>query len=54
MRIYRRDRKRREGLVGIVEEVGAAEKKAFSDRDELWRILTTRKRRSPEERRSKR
>ena len=39
VRVYRRDRTRQKGLVGIVEKVGAAEKRVFSDRDELWRIL---------------
>ena len=51
VRIYRRDRTRQKELVGIVEKVGAADKRVFSDREELWRILTARKRRAHEERR---
>jgi hypothetical protein len=51
VRIYRRDRTRQKGLVGIVEKVGAADKRVFSDRDELWRILSAQKRRPQEERR---
>jgi hypothetical protein len=40
IRIYRFDRKRPRSVVGIVEEVGIKEKKAFSTLGELWEILT--------------
>ena len=39
IRIYRGDHKHPRDLVGIVEEVGVKEKKAFTNRDELWDIL---------------
>ena len=39
VRIYRRGNNSLQTLVGIVEEVGASEKKAFSNFDELWYIL---------------
>lgn len=39
IRIYRGDHKHPRDLVGIVEEVGGKEKKAFTNLDELWDIL---------------
>ena len=36
VRIYREGRQR---LLGVVEEVGGKDKRAFTDRDELWSIL---------------
>ncbi len=45
VRIYREDKNKPRNLVGTVEEVGAAGKKAFTNLDELWTILnSTRKR----------
>lgn len=40
LRIYRYENKRPDKLVGIVEEVGAEDKKAFTNMDELWQILS--------------
>lgn len=39
LRIYRRKKNNPRILVGVVEEVGAEGKKAFSNLDELWAIL---------------
>ena len=39
IRIYRGDHKHPRDLVGIVEEVGVKEKKAFTNLNELWDIL---------------
>ena len=39
VRIYRRGNNSLQTLVGIVEEVGASEKKAFVSLDELWCLL---------------
>lgn len=39
VRIYRLDKKNPRHLVGVVEEVGVKEKKAFTNYDELWDIL---------------
>ncbi|MEM3112698.1 MAG: hypothetical protein QXY90_06635 [Candidatus Anstonellales archaeon] len=39
VRVYRYNRKRPRSIIGIVEEVGVAEKKAFTNIDELWKIL---------------
>jgi hypothetical protein len=39
VRIYREEKKRHQNIVGIVEEVGVDEKKAFTNLDELWNIL---------------
>jgi len=47
IRIYRFNRKKPRGVVGIVEEVGIKEKKAFSTLEELWRILTRSKEKHP-------
>jgi hypothetical protein len=43
VRIYRKADNNPRVLVGVVEEVGAMEKKAFSDLHELWDILNTNK-----------
>ncbi len=43
VRIYRCEKDKPKKLVGVVEEVGAEEKKPFSNFDELWRILNYRK-----------
>jgi hypothetical protein len=40
LRIYRFDRKKPGHLVGFVEEVGGKGKKAFTNYDELWEILS--------------
>jgi len=39
IRIYRFDENKHRGIVGVVEEVGVKEKKAFTNYDELWEIL---------------
>ena len=39
VRIYRHEKERPRGIVGIVEEVGAEGKRAFTSLDELWQIL---------------
>ncbi|MDH5604969.1 MAG: hypothetical protein OEY51_13555 [Cyclobacteriaceae bacterium] len=39
IRIYRCDENKPRNLVGVVEEVGVKEKKAFTNIDELWEIL---------------
>ena len=39
VRIYRHEKDKPHKLVGVVEEVGVEEKKAFSNLDELWNIL---------------
>ena len=44
VRIYRLDRKNPRHLVGVVEEVGVKEKRAFTNYDELWEILISSKR----------
>lgn len=52
VRVYRRKNGFPHSLVGVVEEVGKNEKKAFSNLDDLWDILkpqtkaTQRKRRA--------
>lgn len=46
MRIYRQDRRTRR-LVGVVEEAGVEEKRAFTTLEELWRILTASHSRGP-------
>ena len=40
LRIYRYENKRPDKIVGIVEEVGAKDKRAFTNMDELWQILS--------------
>jgi len=39
VRIYRYEKNKPHKLIGVVEEVGLEEKKAFSSLDELWKIL---------------
>jgi hypothetical protein len=39
VRIYRFEEQKPLNLVGVVEEVGIEERKAFSNYDELWNIL---------------
>jgi hypothetical protein len=39
VRIYRRDRKHPRRLVGLVEEIGVKEQRAFRNLEELWAIL---------------
>jgi hypothetical protein len=41
VRIYRHEKKKPRGLVGVVEQVGVEEKKAFTNLDELWSILSS-------------
>jgi hypothetical protein len=43
VRIYRFDKKNPRHLVGVVEEIGIKGKKAFTNYDELWEILSIRK-----------
>ena len=40
VRIYRSEKNNPRNLVGVVEEVGADERKAFTNLDELWKILS--------------
>ncbi len=40
LRIYRLSRKKPHSLVGLVEQVGVKEKKAFTNVQELWEILS--------------
>jgi len=39
VRIYRHEKDRPRSIVGTVEEVGAEGKRAFTNLDELWKIL---------------
>ncbi len=39
IRIYREEKNNPRNFVGTVEEIGAEEKKAFTNLDELWAIL---------------
>ena len=43
VRIYRFDKKNPRHLVGVVEEIGIKGKKAFTNYDELWEILSLQK-----------
>ena len=43
VRIYRRAEDNPRVLVGVIEEVGVREKKAFNNLQELWKILNQRK-----------
>jgi hypothetical protein len=43
VRIYRFDKKNPRHLVGVVEEIGIKGKKAFTNYDELWEILSSSK-----------
>ena len=48
VRIYRKAEDNPRMLIGVVEEVGKAEKKAFNTLNELWDILNpVKKERSP-------
>jgi len=39
VRIYRFDRSKPRSIIGVVEEAGSEDKKAFMNIDELWKIL---------------
>ncbi len=41
VRIYRFEKNKPSGLVGVVEEAGLKEKKAFTNLCELWDILSS-------------
>jgi hypothetical protein len=41
LRIYRREEKNPRILVGVVEEVGVEGNKAFTNLEELWKILNS-------------
>jgi len=41
VRVYRGEKDNPRSFVGIVEEVGVEEKKAFTNLDELWQILNS-------------
>ncbi len=43
VRIYRRGKNLSRTLFGVVEQVGASEKKPFTNLDELWYILNSTK-----------
>ena len=43
VRIYRRKNGIPHNLVGVVEEVGKKEKRAFSNLDDLWNIMKCQK-----------
>jgi len=43
VRIYRFDRKNPRQIIGFVEEIGGKGKKAFTNYDELWEILSSSK-----------
>lgn len=40
LRVYRISRKKPHSIVGLVEQVGVKEKKAFTNVEELWEILS--------------
>ena len=42
VRIYRCEKNNPRNLVGMVEEAGVEEKRAFTNLDELWNILSYR------------
>jgi hypothetical protein len=50
VRVYRRKNGIPHSLVGVVEEVGKPEKKAFTSLDDLWDILKTGKKTQPSDR----
>jgi hypothetical protein len=52
LRVYRLDPKKPQSLVGLVEEVGVKEKKAFTNLQELWDILSHPKTNSLEKKRT--
>ena len=39
VRIYRAEERNPRNIIGVVEEVGADEKRAFTNIEELWNIL---------------
>ncbi len=39
VRVYRFDRSKPRAIIGVVEEAGSDDKKAFMNIDELWKIL---------------
>jgi hypothetical protein len=43
VRIYRLKKGKPRGLLGVVEQVGVKGRKAFTDCDELWEILSASK-----------
>ena len=43
VRVYRQEKDKPRKLVGVVEEVGVKGKKAFTDVDDLWQILSAQK-----------
>ena len=43
IRIYRCEKNNPRNLVGMVEEVGVEERRAFTNLDELWNILSFKK-----------
>lgn len=47
LRLYRFEKDRPRGLVGVLEEVGKRGKMAFTNYDELWEILNSPKGISP-------
>ena len=50
VRVYRSEEGIPHGLVGVVEEVGKKEKKAFTNLDDLWDILSSPKEIAPRKR----
>lgn len=40
LRVYREPVREKRGIIGIIEEIGANEKRAFTNVDELWELLT--------------
>jgi hypothetical protein len=53
IRIYRREKNNPRILVGVVEEVGAEGNKAFTNPEELWKILNSPKAGRRKEKKSK-
>ncbi len=47
VRIYRLRKDKPRGILGVVEQVGVKGRKAFTDCDELWEILSSAKRTGP-------
>ena len=43
VRIYRSKKGKPRGIVGVVEQIGVKGRKAFTDYDELWEILSSSK-----------
>lgn len=43
VRIYRLKKGKPRGILGVVEQVGVKGRRAFTDCDELWEILTSSK-----------